>query len=239
MTREGGGGLEVLAGLHLAWVREVDLPPGVEWLTPAEREVLAGLKLPKRRTDWLLGRWAAKRAVGAMRRAGGGEPGLPEIEILAGEDGRPRFVPGPGRLSISHAGGLGFAAVGPGETPVGCDVEVVEPRSEAFVADYLTEREAEAVRSAGPEGAALASNLIWSAKESALKALGQGLRLDTRLVEVEVADWSAGGAWSPLRVTGPHGGVFAGSWRLKEGLVWTVLAGHPRGTNNGEITARC
>jgi len=249
MTRGGGGGLEVLSGLHLAWVREADLPPGEAWLTPSEREVLADLRLAKRRGDWLLGRWAAKRAVGSAlgdTRAFAGDAtvaGAADVEILAGEDGRPRVrvgVPSEGgaralRLSISHAGGVGFAAALQGETPLGCDVEVVEPRSEAFVADYLTGHEAAAVRSAGPAHAALVANLVWSAKESALKALGEGLRLDTRTVEVEVPPGGWGpempgveggsGEWAPLRVTGPGGVRFRGSWRLRDGLVWTVVTG--------------
>ena len=46
--------------------------------------MLAGLRLEKRRQDWLLGRWAAKHAVRALV----GRP-LPHLEILAHEDGRP------------------------------------------------------------------------------------------------------------------------------------------------------
>lgn len=253
MNREGGGGLALLEGLHLAWVREADLPPGEGWLTPSEREVLAGLKLPKRRTDWLLGRCAAKRAAGALLGGApaseGAGPQVPAdaaaVEILAGEDGRPRVraagfsAGGPRslRISISHAGGVGFAAALDGDDPLGCDVEVVEPRSEAFVTDYLTEREAAAVRNAGPAHAAVAANLVWSAKESALKALGQGLRLDTRSVEVDVSEWPGSappgigpegrdaGDWAPLAVMGPGGVRFRGSWRLRDGLVWTVLSG--------------
>jgi len=224
----------VLAGLHLAWVREPDLPPGEERLSPREREVLAGLRLAKRRTDWLLGRWAAKRAVSSLFGRLADVAAASGVEVLAAEDGRPEFRPGAGRLSISHAGAVGFAAAAPGTAAVGCDVEVVEARSQAFVTDYFTEREAAAIRRLAAPDAVLAANLIWSAKESALKALGEGLRMDTRRVEVDVEAWMegqpsglpsrAGSAdWRPLRVSAPRGVRFGGWWRVRDGLVWTVL----------------
>ena len=240
MTGLGGGGREVLSGLHLAWVREEDLPPDTRWLSDAEREVLKGLKLDKRRTDWLLGRWAVRRAlasclagdtaVGADVWAG---DGLGDVSVLADDDGRPRIL-GPAEVlghtppavSLSHSGGLGFSAVGPGPTALGCDVEVVAPRSDAFVEDYFTAFEAQAVALEAPSRRAVAANLIWSAKESALKALGEGLRLDTRSVQVDVAGLAAvDKAWIPLAVTGPGERVFRGHWRVADGFVWTVLTG--------------
>lgn len=250
MTPGGGGGREVLGGLHLAWVRQEDLPPWDGWLSSREQAVLAGLRLPKRRIDWLLGRWAAKRAVGSLL-AGTGAGHVSQdpdagaastVEILAAEDGRPVVrlgpPPTPVHVSISHAGGVGFAAASSGRAAVGCDVEVVEARSAAFVTDYLTERESAAVRGAAGEGAALMANLIWSAKESALKVLGEGLRMDTRQVEVEVPcgiqlqdakprplDANVAAEWRPLQVSGPGGAGFRGSWRTRDGLVWTVLTG--------------
>lgn len=245
-----GGGRAVLDGLHLAWTRAPDLPSGEGWLSPGERAVLAGLGFPKRRNDWLLGRWAAKRAVLSLLARAPDPVAASAIEVLPDSDGRPGTgLPGV-RLSISHAGGVGFAAASRGPNPIGCDVEVVAPRSEAFVEDYLTPRESAAVRQAAPDDAALVTNLIWSAKESALKALGQGLRLDTRAVEVRNEGWLRARAndpygldaaavigsgpattaaarpedpWRPLRAAGPRGARFEGRWRTREGLIWTVL----------------
>jgi 4'-phosphopantetheinyl transferase len=96
---------------------------------------------------------------------------------------------------------------------IGCDVEIVEPRSDAFVRDYLTDRERRMVEAAGPARDLLA-NLVWSAKESALKVLGTGLRDDTRSVEVTVAEASpAELRWSPLEVRTASGALFPGWWR--------------------------
>lgn len=224
-----GPTLDEVDGVHLAWVRSDHLPAGTEWLTQAERGVLEGLRIEKRRTDWLLGRWAAKAAVGAVAGSDVGD-----VEILAGSDGKPlaRFTgdsppEGPVSVSISHAGGVGFATAQAGSGSLGCDVEVVAPRSEAFVADYFTRAEREMV-AACPEGdRAWLANLVWSAKEAALKALGEGLRLDTRVVEVAPPALAfrnaSGGGWQPLLVAGPGGRTFGGRWRLEGGLVWTVL----------------
>lgn len=234
MTTGEGGGLDTLDGLHLAWNRRPELPGGDEWLSVRERVVLDGLVVPKRQADWRLGRWAAKRAVRSLLQPVLDEAAPSSIEILAHADGRPVVGIEGVHLSISHSAGVGCAVASAGEGPIGCDVEGVEPRTRRFVSDYFTARESAAVHRAGPETAALITNLIWSAKESALKVLGQGLRLDTRQVEVDAGGWVEGGPlteritpgeWHPLRASGPGGARFEGSWRVLGGLVWTVLTG--------------
>jgi 4'-phosphopantetheinyl transferase len=256
------GGRETLGGLHLAWVTGADLPDGDDWLTPAERGVCDGLVVEKRRTDWLLGRLAAKRAVldslgelawpdlgeataAALAQAEWSTAGdsriLALVEVLAAEDGRPqtrlRDVDLGPPVSISHSAGVGYAAAGGGADgadgsgsgfggAVGCDIEAVAPRSDAFVADYFTDPERAAVAAAAEGLRPLLANLIWSAKESALKALGVGLRADTRSVVVETdrLDLGASG-WSPVQVRTSAGALLTGHWRNGNGLVWSVLTG--------------
>ena len=224
-----GPTLDEVDGVHLAWVRSDDLPEGTDWLTPSERGVLQGLRIEKRRADWMLGRWAAKAAVRAVVGTDVGD-----VEIVAGLDGRPlaRFagtVPPEGAVSvsISHAGGVGFAAARTGVENLGCDVEIVAVRSDAFVADYFTAAEREMVAASPAGDRDWLTNLVWSAKEAALKALGEGLRLDTRVVEVTTPVAGLrnrpGGRWQHLLVAGPDGSTFGGRWRLQDGLVWTVL----------------
>jgi 4'-phosphopantetheinyl transferase len=223
----GGGGHEEIRGLHLVWVLAEDLPVDTGWLSQREREVLDGFRVEKRRRDWQLGRWAAKLALRGL--LGASEK---KREILADDSGRPQvhFPDGPDAdeevsLSISHSAGIGFVALRTGSDPIGCDVELIETRSDAFVADYFTEAEREAVeRLSGPDRALLAT-LVWSGKESALKVLGEGLRMDTRTVEVDTETLKMNGAeWSPIAVTGPQDRMFRGQWRVRHGLVWTVLS---------------
>jgi len=98
------------------------------------------------------------------------------------------------------------------------DLEAVEPRSDAFVRDYFTRSEIAAV-AAGERN--LLANLIWSAKESALKALGVGLTLDTREVEVELAPGSGTG-WRAFQV---HGAAEWGGWWRSDGAHILTLVG--------------
>jgi len=75
----------------------------------------------------------------------------------------------------------------------------------------------------------LAVALVWLAKESALKALRQGLRLDTRSVEATLDPAAGDGeGWRPLGVR--HGERrFAGWWRPVGGHVLTVATDPPCG----------
>ena len=66
--------------------------------------------------------------------------------------------------------------------------------------------------------------MLWSAKESALKALQEGLRRDTRSVVVKPATLSCGEAWSSIEVHSIEGECFHGWWRERDGGVQTVVA---------------
>jgi 4'-phosphopantetheinyl transferase len=225
MEEEGAAsGLEVF----LAWGMSASVPRDDDWLTPAEVGVRQGLTVPKRASDWRLGRWIGKEAV---RRALGA-PGTPgaEVEILPSPGGAPVVtVLAPGSwpavvISLSHAWGMGFAAAAVGPARLGCDVEALRPRSDAFVSDYFTAPEAALGRRAAASDQAAWANLIWSAKESALKALGEGLRLDTRSVEVTVVDGPTVDGWLAFKVTTPGGEALEGHWRITRGFVWTLVA---------------
>ncbi len=92
------------------------------------------------------------------------------------------------RSLLAHRAGIAACAVTTGGAMLGCDLESVEPRSDAFVADYFTAEEQEVVRQACTADRFTLIALIWSAKESALKALRAGLRIDTRSLSVALDD---------------------------------------------------
>ncbi len=208
-----------------------DLPADHGWLAAAEQARLAGLRVPKRRADWLLGRWTAKQAVLARLAGEGVPPALDAVEVHAAADGAPEaFLHGrPAGLSISlsHRAGVALCAVAPAGVALGCDLELVEPRSPAFVADYFTADEVDAVASAPPGEQPLLVTLLWSAKESALKALRTGLRLDTRAVSASLLAPTPPRAdsWRPLAVSHQASGrVLRGWWRREHDQVVTVVA---------------
>jgi 4'-phosphopantetheinyl transferase len=177
----------------------------VPWLTPFENARLTRFKVPKRRGDWLLGRFTAKRLVQDAAPEVLGRALSPEtFEIASEGSGAPfvRDVSGerlPICITISHSRGAAFCALlpaAPGEGAIGGDVEAIEPRSPGFVRDFFTPAEAAAWEKSSPAERPLLANAIWSAKESVLKALGLGLTVDTRGVEIHLSAEPADG---PLR----------------------------------------
>ncbi len=208
---------------------EADVPEDNAWMAPAEAEALEKLRFPKRRAEWRLGRYTAKQAIVTCFAEA---HNLPSIAICAAPDGAPDVYihgdPAPYSLSISHREGSAFCVVAPGTVAVGCDLEKVEPRSAAFVADYFTKEEQALVENASEADRAWLANLIWSAKESALKVLREGLRLDTRSVVVHLPVVKKTPAWSPMSVYFSElGQTFEGWYRVDAGYVQTVSAWSP------------
>jgi 4'-phosphopantetheinyl transferase len=207
---------------------EHQIPAGTSWLSPRERERAAAMRYAKRRNDYLLGRFTAKSALlVAMGIAPESDPSnLARIDIANASDGAPdpRFDGAPAPLSISMTDRAGWAVclLGPPGRSLGCDLELVEPRTELFIRDYLTAGESAAVL-AEPAGQTrdLAANLVWSAKESALKVLRTGLRRDTRSVEVAHRPRTHQG-WREIAMTVDSERVFPGWWQRFGDFILTV-----------------
>lgn len=205
---------------------EHEVPAGDRWLTPAEAEWLATMRFRKRRTEYLLRRWVGKQAVSAVLGLPDDEPTAARIEVANRADGSPVvFLDGAqtiGCVSMSDRAGWAMCLVAEDRVDVGCDLELVEPRSDAFVADFLTPAEQDAVRETGTERDVVA-NLLWSAKESVLKVLRTGLRRDTRSVEIRLGA-APPGEWAPLTGRLAEGGELSGWW-LRQGAFVLTVAG--------------
>lgn len=201
-----------------------ELPASLDWLAPDERIRLAAMRIAKRRDDFALGRWTAKRALAAWL------PGAPPaaIEIRAAADGAPEaFLDGarlPFAISISHSADRALAAVG-GAAPLGADIERIEPRSPLLVDDYFTADEAAHVAACPPGDRDRTITAIWSAKESALKARRTGLREDPRRMRVALGRAALRAAWHPLDVSVDGEPPLPGWWRDRDGYLITVV-GH-------------
>lgn len=230
----------------------LNLPARQDWLSEDEVATLSKMRFPKRRADWLLGRWTAKRTVAACLNLAAHPKSLAAIEICPAPSGAPEvFVskqPARVTISISHRAGRAACALAHGKVALGCDLEKIESRSDIFVADYFTQEERGWVARVPKDVGSALVTLVWSAKESVLKALGVGLRLDTRSIEVGVfddiapllkPDSSAPGErvattshhrWTPLTARDGRGQVFHGWWLRGDNLIRT-LVGEP---NPGE-----
>src|SRR5208282_5095496 len=130
--------------MNVYWLEqtEADVPTENDWLSANEAVCLNALRFPKRRADWRLGRWTAKCALSATLDVPAHPKAFKRIEIRPAPSGAPEAFfdnqPAGTAISLSHRSGIAACAVAMSGGEIGCDLEVVEPRSDAFVADYFT-----------------------------------------------------------------------------------------------------
>lgn len=222
--------------MEVYWLEqtEADLPEGDDWLSPSETIRLSTMRFAKRRNDWRLGRWTAKSTLALYLNVSADPRVLASIEIRPASSGAPEAFfqdkPAAARISLSHRAGIAACAVTRSTGVLGCDLEIIEPRSEAFVADYFAPEEQALMARSSPADRPRISALLWSAKESALKALREGLRLDTRSVVASlfVDSFDSGSSdlnrWNPLHIRCADGSVFRGWWQMTNSVVRTVVA---------------
>jgi len=208
-----------------------DVPEGDTWLSEREREILSRLLVPKRRDDWRLGRWTAKQASCALMPAA--FPAKEDAEIIAGEDGAPDiFLPGglqsPVSISVSHSNGRGLCGIEAQRRPIGCDLERIERKPLDFFEDYFTREETAFCGRQSAEMYPIACYLVWSAKETCLKILREGLRRDTRSVQVDAEFQAEGGIWQRwtgrCRITSR---TFHGWWKHDDRFMYALGSDRP------------
>lgn len=222
---------------------ETSLLDGTGWLSPREAAYLETVRFTKRRTEFLLRRHAGKRAACAVLELTPDRSTLARVELLNRPSGAPYVLvdgqPAALDISLSDRAGWAVALVGGegsmADGTLGIDLELAEPRSAGFLADFLTETEQAFVAALPAEHLRhAAANVIWSAKEAALKVLQVGLRADTRTVEVDLrrpadddpAQHRVDG-WRSLRVHHVDGTTFPGWWRRDADFLLTIAGREP------------
>ncbi len=227
---------------------EADVPAENAWLGPNELKRFTAMRVPKRRADWRLGRWTAKQAVTSFLSLPTDCFTLANIEIRAASSGAPEVFlnnqPATVAISLSHSSGVALCTIAALGGTFGCDLETVEPRDDAFIADYFTPDEQSVIASSSIADRPLLLALLWSAKESALKALRTGLRSSTTSVSVQLTGgyprpagksshhlmFASRDEWLPIRVRYSNGQIFKGYWRADGNLVRTVVSDFPQFT---------
>ncbi len=140
-------------------------------LPEGEQALLTARGNARRQDDRLAGQLAANRAVLALVPGG-------DFMVNREGSGRPVVVGAESvEVSISHTAGEAVALAVRGAR-AGVDMETIEARSESFAAEWFTP--AEQAWAHSPED----RTAVWSVKEAVLKALGAGLALSPREVEV-------------------------------------------------------
>ena len=216
--------------MDVYWLEQcvADVPEQNDWLSTSDLVQLNSMRFEKRRMDWRLGRWTAKLALAVQLHLPSHLHALAEIEIRPALSGAPEAYlagnPADVTISLSHSAGIAICAIATSGVALGCDLEIIEPRSKEFVTDYFTAEEQEMVSQAPIADRSTLLALLWSAKESALKALREGLRLDTRSVAVTPVHASCRPDWHPLQVRFRDGRVFDGWWQHQDNVLRIMVA---------------
>lgn len=209
---------------------ERDLPPlDPSWLAAQEQQALSVVQGAGRRAGTLLRRWALKSAVADLLELSATPASLRRIGVRHDAQGAPSIMVDGQEAglegSVSACAGWAVGLACSGLSPVGVDLELIAPQGEDFVRDWFAAGETAYVhrhREGSPERD-LATTLVWSAKEAALKALGRGLFADPRTVEVSLGAVGSPQAWAPLQVAVTDGRPLPGWWRREGRFVVTTV----------------
>lgn len=207
-----------------------------DFLRTEDQTEYSRFKVAKRQNEWISSRITTKKMM--VKILNDKKIAIRDIRIQKETNGRPYiFVDGKGRLngsfSLSHSQGMVFC--GYSDAPdmhFGIDLEKIEERKLEFIMDYFTNDEIKNYQQCTSDQKKEYSTLIWSAKEAALKAIGKGLALDTRKVEVipqNVVSLIEG--WKMCNVIFREGSEkeYTALWQEKGGFIRTISvpAGDP------------
>lgn len=171
-------------------------------LTEWEYEYLNNIKVLKRKSDFLAGRLAGKKAVMSYTmRMKNQSLQFSDIEIKKMETGEPSIYINNNSsnmlISISHSGIFATAIVVnyPDYAGIGIDIEKIEKRDESFLDVAFNQSEIAIIKSnklqefnnpeTGKDGDI---TKYWTIKESVLKSLSSGLNMDLKDIEIIESD---------------------------------------------------
>jgi 4'-phosphopantetheinyl transferase len=186
-------------------------------------------RIPKRQEEWIASRIAGKRLINKVLKT----EGLRHSDIMIKKErsGQPYvWIQGigriPGGFSLSHSNGYVLCGhTSSVESGFGLDLEMIESRSLEFVQDFFSNQEIKKYHGLSDQERNEYATLVWSAKESFLKAVGVGLSIDTKKIEiVDASRKSNNSVWSEcLVVFNAQKGLFYRIlWQRVGNFIWTV-----------------
>ena len=176
-------------GLFSAAIAVVNQPLSVlkdmrfSFLHKNELDFLDTIKVSKVQHSYLLGRYAAKSALGAFMD----HIILTDVQISSGIFQQPvLYLPEGGniQLSIAHTGEMGMAIVFPEGHPMGVDVETIDPQQNETIREVLASGEQHKLHLINSD-ISKSLTLLWTMKEALSKVLKTGLMTPFHLYEIE------------------------------------------------------
>ena len=178
--------------------------PPEEFLSDSENKRLKEFRFPAKREGFLLGRLAAKRALGALLK----EPDLRRIEIRSGIYGQPLVDhprAGSAEVTLSHSHGRAVALAYPAEYPMGIDLETLASISAPTILGELEASPAELTWLAtGGVAEAAACGVLWTAREALGKALRIGLNSPLGILALTEIQAAGEQAWASRYLNFPQ-----------------------------------
>jgi 4'-phosphopantetheinyl transferase len=173
-----------------------DAPGPEQFLSDGETQQAAGFQFAAKKQGFLLGRLAAKRALGALLE----EPDLRRIEIRSGIYGQPLVQhprAGTADVTVSHSHGLAVALAFAAEYPMGIDLETASAVSAATVLGELEASPAELtwLVSSGVDEAT-ACCVLWTVREALGKAFKIGLNSPLGILALSELRSAGDGKWA-------------------------------------------
>lgn len=154
----------------------------VNYLHPKEKEYFDQLNIDGRKKSYLIGRYAAKRAISFFT----GEKKYESILIQWGIFHQPIVINKNSRniqTSITHSGSYGAAVAFPENLPIGIDIEKIDPERKNLLEKQITSNERELInRFLYPHDKKL--TMLWTVKEALSKVIKSGLTATLDIFEV-------------------------------------------------------
>ncbi|MEV6287333.1 4'-phosphopantetheinyl transferase superfamily protein [Kribbella sp. NPDC051770] len=178
--------------IEIWWARLSTQPIDRAWiddLNSVERERLAAYQRVEDQDRFLLGCTIVRRLLAGRQQL---PPARIAIDRTCADCGRPHGkVRAQGaELSISHSGDLVGVAFHP-TTPVGLDVELINPGLDAVALARVSLAPAETEELLKADDQAAAFTTYWTRKEAVVKATGDGIGADLTKLEVSPPDQPA------------------------------------------------
>jgi phosphopantetheinyl transferase (holo-ACP synthase) len=152
-------------------------------LSPLELEYLGKFPMPKKRIQWVSGRYAVKIALYKYKTARERFLDLSCIDVLNGIYSAPYLVQFPNiRISITHSYPYCIGVVS--DFKIGIDLEKVMTLRSSLIKHYFNPNEIRNLSAQkGTEGYFTQAITYWTRKEAVSKMLGLGMKVDFKQID--------------------------------------------------------